>query len=73
MIPEDNPVRIIDDHLAYIENKLHEYLEALDIAETMGLDPDIDKEKFLENIARLNERKQKYEKLEQRLIETGQE
>jgi hypothetical protein len=35
----------IDDQLAYIENKLHEYLDALDVAdtaETMGLDPDID-------------------------------
>jgi hypothetical protein len=35
----------IDDHLAYIDNKLHEYLDALDVAdtaETMGLDPDID-------------------------------
>jgi transposase len=36
----------IDDHLAYIDNKLHEYLDALDMAdaaETMGLDTDIDK------------------------------
>jgi len=66
----------IDDHLAYIENKLHEYLDALDVAdtaETMGLDPEIDKEKIRERIARLNEKKQQYKKLEQQLIETGQE
>jgi len=66
----------IDDHLAYIENKLHEYLDALDIAdtaETMGLDPDIDKEKIREKIARLNDRKQHYKKLEQQLTETNQE
>jgi transposase len=66
----------IDDHLAYIENKLHEYLDALDIAdtaETMGLDPDIDKEKIREKIAWLNEKKQQYKKLEQQLIETRQE
>jgi len=33
----------IDNHLAYIENKLHDYLDALDVAdttETLGLDPD---------------------------------
>jgi transposase len=66
----------IDDHLAYIENKLHEYLDALDIAdtaETMGLDPDIDKEKIREKIAQLNNKKQQYQKLEEQLIETGQE
>jgi len=66
----------IDDHLAYIENKLHEYLDALDVAdtaETMGLDPDIDKEKIREKIARFNEKKQQYKKLEQQLLETGQE
>jgi transposase len=66
----------IDDHLAYIESRLHEYLDALDVAdtaETMGLDPEIDKEKIRERIARLNEKKQKYKDLEQQLIETGQE
>jgi transposase len=66
----------IDDHLKFIENKLHEYLDALDIAdtaETLGLDPEIDKEKIREKIARLNERKQKYKKLEKELKETGQE
>jgi transposase len=66
----------IDDHLAYIENKLHEYLDALDVAdtaETMGMDPDIDKEKIRQRIAQLNEKKQQYKKLEQQLIETGQE
>jgi hypothetical protein len=66
----------IDEHLAYIENKLHEYLDALDIAdtaETMGLDPDIDKEKIKEKIARLNDKKQHYQRLEQQLTETGQE
>jgi hypothetical protein len=66
----------IDDHLAYIENKLHEYLDALDIidtAETMGLDPDIDKEKIREKIAKLHDRKQHYQNLEQQLIETNQE
>jgi hypothetical protein len=66
----------IDDHLAFIESRLHEYLDALDVAdsaETMGLDPDIDKEKIREKIARLNEKKLQYKKLEQQLIETGQE
>jgi hypothetical protein len=66
----------IDEHLSYIENKLYEYLNALDItdtAETMGLDPDIDKEKIKEKIARLNDKKQQYQRLEQQLTETGQE
>ena len=66
----------IDDHLAYIDNKLHEYLDALDIAdaaETIELDPDIDKEKIRAKIARLNDRKKHYKKLEQQLIETKQE
>ena len=66
----------IDDHLAFIENRLHEYLDALDVAdtaETMGLDPEIDREKIREKITRLNEKKQQYKKLEQQLIETGQE
>jgi len=66
----------IDDHLAYIENKLHEYLDALDIAdtaETMGLDPDIDKEKIREKIAQLNNKKQQFKRLEEQLSETGQE
>lgn len=66
----------IDDHLAYIENKLHEYLDALDVADTAentGLDPDLDKEKIREKIARLNAKKMQYKKLEQQLIETGQD
>ena len=66
----------IDDHLAYIENKLHEYLDALDVAdtaETIGLDPDLNKEKIREKIARLNAKKLQYKKLEQQLIETGQD
>jgi transposase len=66
----------IDDHLKFIETRLHEYLEALDVAdtaETMGLDPGIDKEKIREKIARLNEKKLKYKNLEQQLIETGKE
>ena len=66
----------IDDHLAYIESRLHEYLDALDLAdtaETMGLDPEIDREKIREKIAQFNEKKLKYKKLEQQLIETGQE
>jgi transposase len=66
----------IDDHLKFIENKLHEYIDALDIAdtaETLGLDPEIDKEKIRQKIARLNERKQQYKKLEKELKETGQE
>jgi len=66
----------IDDHLAYIESRLHEYLDALDVADTaesMGLDPEIDKEKIREKIIHLNEKKLKYKKLEQQLIETGQE
>ncbi len=66
----------IGDHLAYIEKKLHEYLDALDMtdtAETMGLDPEIDKEKIREKIVKLNEKKQRYKELEKQLIETGQE
>jgi len=66
----------IDDHLAYIENKLHEYLDALDVADTaenMGLDPDMDKVKIREKIEQLHAKKQQYKKLEQQLIETGQE
>ena len=66
----------IDDHLKFIDTRLHEYLDALDVAdtaETMGLDPVIDKEKIREKIARINEKKLKYKKLEQQLIETGQE
>ena len=66
----------IDDHLAYIENKLNEYLDALDVAdtaETLGLDPDIDKQQIREKITRLNERKQQYKNLEQQLIDSGQE
>ena len=39
----------------------------------MGLDPDIDKEKIREKIAQLNNKKQQYQKLEEQLIETGQE
>jgi transposase len=66
----------IDDHLTYIENKLQEYLDAIDIADTaeaMGLDTDMNKEKIMEKIARLNEKKQQYKKFEQQLTETGQE
>ena len=66
----------IDDHLKFIESRLQEYLDALDVAdtaETMGLDPEIDKEKIREKIARLNDKKLKYKKLEQQLIDTGQE
>ena len=66
----------IDDHLAFIESKLHEYLDALDMAdtaETMGLDADVDKEKIREKITRLNEKKQQYKKLEEQLIQTGQQ
>jgi len=65
----------INDHLAYIEKKLNEYLDALDIAdtaETMGLDPEIDKEKIKEKITRLNKKKQQYKELEQQLIDSGQ-
>jgi hypothetical protein len=66
----------IDDHLKFIESRLHEYLDALDVAdtaETMGLDAEIDKAKIREKIARLNEKKLKYKNLEQQLIEAGQE
>lgn len=66
----------IDDHLAYIENKLREYLDALDIADTaenLGMDPDIDRDKIKEKIARLNAKKQQYKALEQQLVEAGQE
>jgi transposase len=68
--------RKIDEHLAYIESRLHEYLDALDIAdaaENMGLDPEIDKKKIQEKIARLNERKQQYKKIEKQITESGQE
>ncbi len=66
----------IDDHLAYIENKLREYLDALEVAdaaEAMGLDPEVDRERVKEKIARFNEKKRKYEELERQLAETGQE
>src|SRR3989339_1841253 len=66
----------INDHLKFIETRLNEYLDALDMADTaesLGLDPDIDKEKVREKIARLNERKNQYKKLEQQLVESGQE
>jgi transposase len=68
--------RKIDEHLAYIESRLHEYLDALDIAdaaENMGLDPEIDKKKIQEKIARLKERKLQYKKIEKQITETGQE
>ena len=66
----------INTNLAFIEKKLNEYFEALDMADTaesLGLDPDIDKEKIRDKIARLQERKKQYEKLERQLAETGQE
>jgi len=66
----------IDDHLAYIESRLHEYLDALDVADTaesMGIDPDLDKEKIREKIAWLNNKKQQYKKLGEQLDETGEE
>jgi transposase len=66
----------INDHLKFIETRLHEYLDALDMADTaesMGLDPEIDKEKIREKIARLNERKDQYKKLEEQLHASGQE
>jgi len=44
-----------------------------DTAETMGLNPEIDKEKIREKISRLNDRKQKYQEIEKQLIESGQE
>ena len=53
----------IDDHLKFIESRLQEYLDALDVAdtaETMGLDPEIDKDKLREKIARLNDKKSMY-------------
>ena len=66
----------INDHLKFIETRLSDYLDALDIADTaesLGLDPDINKEKIREKIARLNERKNQYKKLEQQLGESGQQ
>lgn len=66
----------INDHLDYIENRLHEYLEALnnaDTAEAMGLDPETDKTKIKERIAQLKEKKMKYKNLEQQLKESKQE
>jgi transposase len=66
----------IDDHLRYIETKLQEYLHALefaDTAESMGFDPEIDREQIKERINNLKQKKQDYKKLEQQLKETGQE
>jgi len=66
----------IDDHLAYIENRLHEYLDALDMADTaeaMGLDPETDKQKIREKIEWLKNKKQQYKKLEEQLKDTGEE
>src|SRR3989339_1935987 len=78
MAPNSGPrtQRKINDHLKFIETRLNEYLDALDMADTaesLGLDPDIDKEKIREKIARLNERKNQYKKLEQQLHASGQE
>ena len=50
----------IDDLLRYIEARINEYLDALDTAdsaESMGLDPEIDKVKIREKIAKLKEKK----------------
>ena len=66
----------IDDHLEYIENRLHEYFTVLDVvdtAENLGLDPEIDKEKVREKIASLKAKKEQYKKLGKQLIETGEE
>ena len=66
----------INDQLKFIETRLHEYLDTLDMADTaesLGLDPDIDREKIREKIARLNKRKEQYKKIEQQLVESGQE
>ena len=66
----------IDDHLRYIETKLQDYLHALefaDTAESMGFDPEIDREQIKERINNLKQKKQDYKKLEQQLKETGQE
>jgi len=66
----------IDDHLEYIENQLQDYITVLDVvdtAESLGLDPEIDKAKVREKIAALKTKKQQYKKLEQQLIETGEE
>ena len=64
----------IDDHLAFIESKLQEYLDALDLsdtAETMGLDPEIDKEKIREKIKGLNEKRRNTKSLNNSWLKVG--
>jgi hypothetical protein len=66
----------IDAHIKYIEARINEYFDALDTAdsaESMGLDPEIDKVKIREKIAKLKEKKKQYKKLEKQLLETGQD
>ncbi len=60
----------IDRHLAYIENKLHQYNKQLSDA-----DGDTDKEntdKIKKEIKKHNQRKQNYKRLEKQLKETGE-
>jgi transposase len=66
----------IDAHLAYLEQRIQEYLDALEVAdstESMGLDADLDRDKIREKIADLKEKKKKYKKLEKQLITSGQD
>ena len=56
----------IDRHLAYIEKKLSEYVEALEIA-------DGDEKKIIESkIQKQNKHKRKYQEIEKKLIDTGE-
>ena len=55
-------------HLEYIDNKISEYEQALDTA-----DSDDDKELIERKIAIQNQRKAEYETMQQKLMESGQE
>lgn len=66
----------IDEHLRYIEDKINDYRDTLDLAdsaESMGLDPDVDREQIREKTAGMKEKKKKYKKLEKQLAQTGQD
>lgn len=66
----------IEEHLRYIENRINDYFDTLDLADSaksMGLEQDVDKEQIKEKIARLKEKKKHYKKLEKQLAQTGQD
>jgi transposase len=58
----------IDRHLEYIDNKISEYEQALDVADTAE-----EKEGLEKKIATQNERKEKYQAISEQLEESGQE